>query len=58
MFKEGGNRMAVLGWLVRLLNASFDMGVAPMEWRGASIFPCAKGGVISVNMVTREILVC
>ena len=31
--KEGG--MAVLEWLVRLLNLSFDMGVVPMDWRGA-----------------------
>ena len=27
--------MAVLEWLVRLLNLSFDMGVVPMDWRGA-----------------------
>ena len=28
-------RMAVLEWLVRLLNISFDMGVVPMDWRSA-----------------------
>ena len=32
---KGG--MAVLEWLVRLLNLSFDMVVAPMDWRGACI---------------------
>ena len=30
--KKGG--MAVLEWLVRLLNLSFHMGVVPMDWRG------------------------
>ena len=30
--KKGG--MAVLEWLVRLLNLSFDMGVVPMDRRG------------------------
>ena len=30
---KGG--MAVLEWLVRLLNLSFDMVVVPMDWRGA-----------------------
>ena len=31
----------VLEWLVRLLNlhTSFDMGVVPMDWRGACIVP-------------------
>ena len=33
--KKGG--MAVLEWLVRLLNLSFDMGVVPVDWRGACI---------------------
>ena len=28
------NGMAVLEWLVRLLNLSFDIGVVPMDWRG------------------------
>ena len=41
MFKEGGT--PVLEWLVRLLNASFDMGVVPMNWRGACIVPLYKG---------------
>ena len=27
----------MLEWLVRLLNLSFDMGVVPMDWRGACI---------------------
>ena len=35
--------MAVLEWLVRLLNLSFDMGVVPMDWRGACIVPPYKG---------------
>ena len=33
--KRGG--MALLAWLMRLLNASFDMGVVPMDCRGACI---------------------
>ena len=33
--KKGG--MAVLEWLVRLLNLSFDMRVVPMDWCGACI---------------------
>ena len=40
MFKKCG--MAVLEWLVRLLNFSFDMGVVPMDWRGACIVPLYK----------------
>ena len=39
--KKGG--MAVLEWLVRLLNLSFDMGAVPMDWRGACIVPLYKG---------------
>ena len=39
--KKGG--MAVLEWLVRLLNISFDMGVVPKDWRGACIVPLYKG---------------
>ena len=35
--------MAVLEWLVRLLNLSFDMGVVPMDWRDACIVPLYKG---------------
>ena len=35
--------MAVLEWLVRLLNLSFNMGVVPMDWRGACIVPLCKG---------------
>ena len=38
--KKGG--MAVLEWLVRLLNLSFDMGVVSMDWRGACIVPLYK----------------
>ena len=33
----------MLEWLVRLLNLSFDMGVVPMDWRGACIVPLYKG---------------
>ena len=39
--KKGG--MAVLEWLVRLLNLSFDMGVLNMDWRGVCIVPLHKG---------------
>ena len=35
-------RRVVLEWLVRLLNLSFDMGVVPMDWRGACIVPLYK----------------
>ena len=35
--------MAVLKWLVRLLNLSFDMEVVPMDCRGACIVPLYKG---------------
>ena len=38
---KGG--MAVLEWLVRLLNLIFDMGVVPMDWHGACIVPLHKG---------------
>ena len=33
----------MLEWLVRLLNLSFDLGVVPMDWRGACIVPLYKG---------------
>ena len=49
MFKEGG--MAVLEWLVRLLNLIFHNGVVPMDWRGVCI-------VTNVNVATLEVLVC
>ena len=39
--KKGG--MAVLEWLVRLLNLSLDMWVVPMDWRGACMVPLYKG---------------
>ena len=39
--KKGG--MAVLEWLVRLLNLSFNMGVVPMDCCGACIVPLYKG---------------
>ena len=42
MFKErcyGSVGMAI----VRLLNLSFDMGVVPMDWRGACIVLLYKG---------------
>ena len=38
--KKGG--MAMLEWLVPLLNLSFDTGVVPMDWRGACIVPLYK----------------
>ena len=41
MFKEGG--MAVLKWLVRLLNLSFEIWVVPVEWHGACIVPLYNG---------------
>ena len=50
--------MAVLEWLVRLLNSSFDMGVVPIDWRGACIVPLYKGRVTNVNVATLEVLVC
>ena len=40
--KKGG--MAMLEWLVRLLNLSFDMGVVLMDWRGACIVPVQREG--------------
>ena len=54
--KKGG--MAVLEWLVRLLNLSFKMGFVPMGWRGAGIVPLYKGKVTNVNVATLEVLVC
>ena len=38
--KKGG--MAVLECLVRLLNLCFEMGVVPVDWRGACIVPQYK----------------
>ena len=35
--------MALLEWLVRLLNLSFDVGAVHMDWRGACIVPPYKG---------------
>ena len=40
--KKGG--MSVLEWLVRLLNLILDMGVVPMDWRGACIVPVQREG--------------
>ena len=54
--KKGG--MAVLEWLVRLLNLSFDMGVVPVDWRGACIVPYTNGRVTNVNVATLVVLVC
>ena len=54
--KKGG--IAVLEWLFRLLNLSFDFRVVPMDWRGACIVPLYKGRVINVNVATLEVLVC
>ena len=47
-----------LEWLVRLLKGSLDMGVVPMDWRGACIVPCTKGRVTNVTVATQEVLVC
>ena len=38
--KKGG--MAVMEYLVILLNVSFDMGIVPKDWRGACILPLYK----------------
>ena len=35
--------MAMLEWLIRLLNLSLNMGVVPMDWCGACIVPLYKG---------------
>ena len=35
--------MAVLEWLVRLLNINFEMGLVPMYWCGACIVPLYEG---------------
>ena len=35
--------MAVLEWIFRLLNVSFDKVVVPMEWLGACTVPLYKG---------------
>ena len=54
--KKGG--MAVLEWLVRLLNLSFDMGVVYL-WTGMVLAqcPCTKGRVTNVNVATQYVLV-
>ena len=54
--KKGG--MEVLEFLVRQLNLSFDMGVVPMDWRGACIVTCTKGKVTNVNAATQEVVEC
>ena len=38
--KKGG--IAVLEWLVRLLNVCVDVGIVPIDWRGACIVPLYK----------------
>ena len=53
---KGG--LTVLEWIVRLLDLSFDMGVVPMDWRGACIVPLYRGKVTNVNVTTGEVLVC
>ena len=50
--------ISVLEWLVRLLNVSFDIGVVPMDWRGACIVPCTKRRLTNHNVATQEVLVC
>ena len=58
--KKGG--MAVLEWLVRMLNVSFDMRVVPIDWRRACtiyVLPLYNGkSDRSMNIVTRSVLVC
>ena len=54
--KKGG--MAVLEWLVRLLNLSFDMGLVPMDFRVACIVPLYKGKGNKCELATREVFVC
>ena len=54
--KKGG--MAVLEWLVRLLNLSFDTGVVPMDWRGACIVDkceCSNSRGISLLSVVGKL---
>ena len=41
--KKGG--MAVLEWLVRLLNVGFYVRVLPVDWHGACIVPLYEGKV-------------
>ena len=54
---KGG--MAVLERSVILLNVNFDMGVVPMDWRGAVYSTIVqREKVTSMNIVTREVLVC
>ena len=54
--KKGG--MAVLEWLVRLLNLSFDMGLYLSTGVVLVQCPCTKGRVTNVNVATLEVLVC
>ena len=50
--------MAVLEWLVGLLNLSFDMGVVPMDCRGVCIVPLYKGKGDKCECSNLEVLVC
>ena len=43
---------------VRMVSECFDLGAVPIHWPGAFIVPCTKGRVASMNVVTREVLVC
>ena len=45
-------RLAVLEWLVRLLNVS---GSVTTDWRGACIVRVYTGKVTNMNAVTREV---
>ena len=40
----GRGGVEVLEWLVGLLGLGFDVGVVPVDWRGACVVPCARGG--------------
>ena len=54
--KKGG--LEVLDWLVRLLNFSCDVGVVPMDLRGACIVPLYKGKGDKCECTNSKVLVC
>ena len=51
--------MAVLEWLVRLLNVSFDTWGCTyrLVWV-VHMCPCTKGRMTNVNVATQKVLVC
>ena len=48
--KKGG--VAVLEWLVRQLNLSFDMGVVPVDWHGAWGDRCECGNSRGISLLS------